>query len=327
MGKQSMEGYEGGNWPSTTGNSSGGGRGNAEPSYNCEDWGDCHDAETRLPSIFDIVRRNEIEAEARERGRRTPPHIPNNARRYRGKLIKGVFPGVRGITLDMGDRRPMGFMLSDHYDDFFFAIEEPYLLDLWLIGDEVEIAVDERNRIIHYHNADLTEARVKAEGEYSRKQNHLTNHEAENEVRSGESFHLIPVGQPTDGEKERQRYSFDRTPHQGFIENEKKHINWRIFSGDYEIPGFGFRNLTQAKNCLIYLIKRGQLGEFDGQSFRLRSNSSCGIVGQIPQLNRCRLVNAKGSEPNKWDHRIPLVKNYTGAHVPGRNADRTEYED
>lgn len=327
MGKESMEGYEGGNWPSTTGNPSGGGRGNAEHSYDCEDWDDCNDADTRLPSIFDIIRRNEIEADARERGRRRPPNIPGNARRYRGKLVNGVHPGVRGLTLDTGDFRPMSFMLSDRYDDFFFAIDKPYLLDLWLIGDDVEIALDERNRIIHYHNADLTEARVKAEGEYHRQRNQLTKHQTENEVRSGEFFRLIPVGRPTDREKERQGYSFHRTPHQGFIENEKEYINWRIFSGDYEIPGFGFRNLKQARNCLIYLIKNGQLGEFDGRFFRLRSNSSCGFVGHLPQLNRCRLVNANENEPTNWDHGIPLIKDYTGAYVPAGNAERTEYED
>ncbi|MHA7810205.1 MAG: hypothetical protein ACX933_10390 [Marinobacter adhaerens] len=329
MGKQSNEGYEGGNWPSTTGNPSGGGRGNAEPSGYHDDWDDNDGPVTRAPSIFEIIERNRLEAASREEMRRTPPHVSPHARKLRGKLIYSGFPGNPWIELDIGSGRPLRLRFSDRYADHFVAIQKPYLVDYWIVGDEVAVALNERNEVISYQNVDLTDNRINSEGRYSRHGSyHMNKHRQENDVRSGRSFESIISRHPTKEDIERNKWKplHLRAPNLGFIETKDANIAWRIVSGDYEIPGIGFRNLKQAKNCLIELIKLGRLCELSRSEFRLQSETF-GMGQNAPQIYRCCLANKHGQPPNNWNHGIPMVTTNAGISVPHRNAYRTEYED
>lgn len=79
--RESVEGYENGNWPATTGNRSGGGRGNAAPD---DDWGDDDDTVSSGPDVL----ASRYAARARtEYLLDQPPEIPN---RWRQQEIEGI---------------------------------------------------------------------------------------------------------------------------------------------------------------------------------------------------------------------------------------------
>ncbi len=265
VGKESIEGYKGGNWPAKNGNPSGKGRGNAEPSGFCDDEFDDDDfGGVPMPLPSQIAERNRQLMEAR-----LPP-IPSRSEEI-DCTIKQARWGIDLCELELIEYP--GRVFRFHRDLFRYNIEN----DNWaavtmnLIGDRVRLVVHPDRYewpIYRMHNLTLDDYR-------RRKENcHQTgmSHRKENELRSGR------LGMNSS----QKALLFNPEYDEGDIPR------WFVKSGDFVCSHLGFGSLQMASYWMDTMCN--EISGREGAKFRL-------ALG----LFACSIVDQDGRLPESWE--------------------------
>ncbi|WP_166263832.1 hypothetical protein [Marinobacter caseinilyticus] len=264
MGRNSSEGYEGGNWPSTTGNPSGGGRGNADSS---DDWDDDDNVNPLYtagliggPSI------DEVFGQAFAETSRSMPPLPFGAIKYRGSIT--CFEPHRNQVRYWIDTEPkeFPFQLAEQLVDYWNSKSSECFRTHNLIGDRVEFIGSDKPRfdnpwirVNRFENLDWSEERF---------DHHPGIFELENKLRTG------------------------NLGNKSIIQDQTKKGNrkrWFLMSGNYICHGFGFVTKEQAEKWMDSLGSYIKLRE--GPTFKLDLN-----------WFECKIVDANGDLPKRWPY-------------------------
>lgn len=263
MSKESVEGYEGGNWPAKNGNPSGGGRGNAESS---ESWNDCEDYEGSGGScgynLWDTIARNEAAMQPRM------PNIPHGAKKITGTL-KSVFSGINDVKLWLEEYPNSTFKIHQELHRFCASENKWELLKMNLIGDSVTLTVHQHRRhmdtdIYRMTNDTIDKARIDAESSsrFGR------SHELENELRAGKLSS--------------QAASVMYNP-----KIDTGGPRWFVKSGDHLCKNLAFASQKLASYWMDMMLN--EIAWRDGPSFKLRNG-----------LFKCAIVDRHGNLPKQW---------------------------
>jgi len=262
VGKESVEGYEGGNWPSKTGNPSGGGRGNAEPSG---DWDDGCDA--GVASVSKVL----LSSQIAERNRALmEPRLP--AFSFRAKDIEGTVEhfNFQARCLNLVEFPGLDFQLSDALVSYYASIQDWAPVTMHLIGDNLKLKVEPprwgRCSVVRIANHSIDQGRLDAEyfPQFG------SGHAIENELRRGRFSSRVAAGYALynplgDGSKPK----------------------WFVKSGDFLISQLAFASLEHA--ALWMDSMSAHMGWRNGPEFRLRGG-----------LFTCFIVDANGKPPSSW---------------------------
>ncbi len=265
MGRRSVEGYEGGNWPSTTGNPSGGGRGNAE-------WSEATDDDDRDPGANPGYLRGlgggpsvaEIFSQAAYESSRSMPSVPVWAVKYEGVITCFQRRGNQVGFWVNTEPREFPFQLAEELVGYWKGQCSQYFYTHNLIGDRVRFVGNKKprfdnpwTRVQRFENLDWSEERFDHDPDIF---------EQENKLRSGNLGNRSLIQDPV---------------------SEHNSKRWFLMSGNYFCRSVGFATQEHAAAWMDSLQNYIQWRE--GYKFKINKN-----------WFECSIVDADGNSPQSW---------------------------
>lgn len=267
MGRNSVEGYQGGNWPSTTGNPSGGGRGNAASSDENDDDLDLgantgFSREIDERSCWSTV--SGAFSEMGETSRLSMPSVPMWAVDYEGVITSFEHQGNQVRFRVDTENREFPFKLAEELVGCWSGQGKQHLHVANLIGDRVKFVAAKKpfgdntwTRVHRFENLDWSEDRFDHDPYI---------YELENKLRSGDLGKRSIIRDPA---------------------SEQNMERWFLMSGKYICRRVSFGTKEQAAQWMDSLGSYIQWRE--GSKFKINRN-----------WFECSIVDANGNPPLRW---------------------------
>lgn len=254
MGRNSVEGYQGGNWPSTTGNRSGGGRGNAESSEIWDDDNEVNPSYVKQDEQFCWAAVGRAYSEYASESAGSMPPMPLQAHKYEGVITRFEHRGNQVLFRIDTDPRESPFKLAEQLVDYWRGQSLKHFYTHNLIGDRVRFIGSRKPlfdnpwmRVNRFENLDWSEERFDHDPYLF---------ELENRLRLGDLGNKAIIRAPL-GEQNKKR--------------------WFLMSGNYFCRRVGFEAQEQVTAWMESLKDYIQWRE--GYKFKINKNwLECSIV-------------------------------------------------